>query len=360
MLGVYTPGTTFEMYGDDGAKLLKGGENLYLNCNIHYQAIGEPVKDKTKVAFWFRSDAPKQQLFRVPASGETIIAQGQQLLMDASGEKAEGTLVSIPPIPPGAKNFEVIGITAFREPVTIFQMQPHAHLRGKDFEYSVVYPDGREQTLLTVPKYDFHWQLAYELETPLQLPAGAKLIVTAHYDNSANNENLMHHHHDGEDGPQKEIHFREENQSWDEMFTPFIQYSIDDRNPSEEKRIKLTQENSRQNQSSEHPESAPMAKGLPITEVVGCLEQAGPERWILNRAGEPILSATQGTSSGELAEAGTRKLGIERDDLIGADVFNPSHEKGKKVAAKGVLIKHRGATRLNITSLQEIGGGGCS
>jgi mono/diheme cytochrome c family protein len=342
MLGVYTPGTTFEMYGDDSAKLLKSGEHLYLNCNIHYQAIGQPVKDETKIAFWFRPDAPKHQLFRVPASGETIIAQGQQLLSDAPGEKAEGTNVAIPPIPPNAENYELIGITAYTDPITIYQLQPHAHLRGEDFEYAVVYPDGRKETLLTVPKYDFHWQLAYELETPLKLPAGGKLIVTAHYDNSAKNENLMHHHHGGDDGPQKEIHFREENQSWDEMFTPFIQYTIDDQDLSK-------------------AASAPAATGgpLPIAEVVGCLEQAKSGAWIVNRASEPVTSKTQGTSAAALTEAAARQLGSQQDELIGVDVFNPSIQAGKKVAAKGVLIRDGDAIRLNVTSLQPVGQG-CS
>ncbi len=119
----------------------------------------------------------------MPASGETIIADGRQLLTDAPGEKAEGTSVAIPPIPPFAENYEVIGITAYTEPVTIYQLHPHAHLRGKDFKYVVVFPDGREETLLSVPKYDFHWQLAYELDTPLKVPTGSKLIVTAHHDN---------------------------------------------------------------------------------------------------------------------------------------------------------------------------------
>ncbi|MGO8795179.1 MAG: hypothetical protein ACLQLC_10180 [Candidatus Sulfotelmatobacter sp.] len=135
------------------------------------------------MAFWFQPKAPKHQLFRVPASGETIIADGRQLLTDAPGEKAEGTSVAIPPIPPFAENYEVIGITAYTEPVTIYQLHPHAHLRGKDFKYVVVFPDGREETLLSVPKYDFHWQLAYELDTPLKVPTGSKLIVTAHHDN---------------------------------------------------------------------------------------------------------------------------------------------------------------------------------
>jgi hypothetical protein len=344
MLGVYTPGTTLETYGDS-AKLLKGGENLYLNFNIHYQAIGQPVKDQTKVAFWFRPDPPKHQLFRVPASGETIIADGHQLLTDAPGEKAEGTTVAIPPIPPYAENYEVIGITAYTEPITIYQLQPHAHLRGKDFKYSVTYPDGREETLLTVPKYDFHWQLAYELETPLKLPAGGKLIVTAHYDNSLKNENLMHHHRrDPSDaghspGPESDVHFREENQSWDEMFTPFIQYTIDDQD------LTVTPPPKPQNI-------------LPIVEVVGCLNQdQGQTRsgaWVLTHAGEPVVSKTQGTSSAAVAEAAAKPLGSQQDELLGVDVFNPASQKEKKVAAKGVLIKDGALNRLNVTSLQTV------
>ena len=340
MLGVYTPGTTIEIYGDDSAKLLKGGENLYLNFNIHYQAIGQPEKDHTQVAFWFRPDPPKHQLFRVPASGETIIADGHQLLTDAPGEKAEGTNVAIPPIPPFAENYELIGITAYTEPITIYQLQPHAHLRGKDFKYAVVYPDGREETLLTVPKYDFHWQLAYELETPLHLPAGGKLIVTAHYDNSLKNENLMHHHqHDASDvghspGPESEVHFREENQSWDEMFTPFIQYTIDDHD--------LTK-------------AAP-PNILPIVEVVGCLNEApaASDAWVLTHASEPVMSKTQGTSSAELAAASATPLASQRYELLGVGVFNPASQEGKKVAAKGVLIKQGSLNRLNVTSLQTI------
>ena len=207
------------MYGDGSAKLLKGGKNLYLNFNIHYQTTGKPEKDRSMIGFWFQPEPPKHQLFRVPASGETIIADGKELLTDAPGKKAEGTRVAIPPIPPYAENYEVIGITAYTEPVTIYQFQPHAHLRGKDFTYAVVYPDGREETVLSVPKYDFNWQLAYELDTPLKLPAGSKLVVTAHYDNSLKNKYNP--------GPEKEVYFREENQSWDEMFTPFIQYTID-------------------------------------------------------------------------------------------------------------------------------------
>lgn len=338
MLGVYTPGTTFEMYGDGAAKLLKGGKNMYLNFNIHYQTIGKPEKDRSMIAFWFQPGPPKHQLFRVPASGDTIIADGKELLTDAPGKKAEGTRVAIPPIPPHAENYELVGVTAYTGAVTIYQFQPHAHLRAKDFKYAVVYPDGREETVLSVPKYDFHWQLAYELDTPLKLPAGSKLVVTAHYDNSLNNPYNP--------APEKEVYFREENQSWDEMFTPFIQYTIDNQDlttstPPHEHQKTIAGEREEQQEQ----------KVLEIAEVTGCLDQSPTGTWTLINAGDSIVSKTQDTSS-EALRAADKPLGDRRYPLLGVRVFSSSSHKGQKVAVKGVLIKDATENRINVTSLQ--------
>ncbi len=357
MLGVYTPGTTFEMYEDGSAKLLKGGENFYLNCNLHYQSRGRPEQDRTKIAFWFQPEPPKHQLFRVPASGESLIANGQQLLTDTLGEKAEGTGVVIPPIPPYTENYEIIGMTAYTEPVTIYQFQPHAHLRGKDFTYSVVYPDGREQSVLRVPKYDFHWQLAYDLETPLSLPAGSKLIITAHYDNSLKNESLRHQHgHQDSNpahnpGPDKEVYFRAQNQSWDEMFSPFIQYSIDRQDLTKPAQTGQPQPGM---SGIAQPQEEWKEGGLPIVEVVGCLEQSGSGMWILTNSSEPIVSKTQATSMAELKEEAAQPLGKQQYQLLGVSVFNPSGHKGEKMAVKGVLINSMNVIRINVTSQQTI------
>lgn len=356
MLGVYTPGTTFERYVDGSAKLLRGGKNLYLNFNIHYQTTGKPETDQTMLALWFQPGPPKRQLFRVPASGGTIIADGKQLLTDAPGEKAEGTGVAIPAIPPNAGNYEVIGITAYTEPVTVYQLQPHAHLRGKDFKYAVVYPDGREETLLSVPKYDFHWQLAYELDRPLKLPAGSKLIVTAHYDNSPKNEHLMHHQgHDAQDpmhhpGPEDEVQFRGMNQSWDEMFTPFIQYTIDSQDLTKPKTT--AQPENRQNDTKAGQEGEQNA--LEIAEVVGCLGQSPAKTWMLTNGSDPVLSKTQATSLAALKAAADRPLGSHPYQLLGVGVFDPSSHRGQKVAVKGVLIRDPKESRLNVTSLQMV------
>jgi mono/diheme cytochrome c family protein len=363
MLGVYTPGTTFEMYEDGSAKLLKGGKNLYLNFNIHYQTTGKIEKDRTRVAFWFQPEPPKHQLLRIPASGDSLIADGRQLLTDDPGEKAEGTTVAIPPIPPYAENYEVIGITAYTQPVTIYQLQPHAHLRGKDFSYAVVYPDGRERTLLSVPKYDFHWQLAYELDTPLKLPAGSKLVVTAHYDNSLKNDHLLDHQgrdrrtHDlGHNaGPEKEVHFREMNQSWDEMFTPFIQYAID----SEDLGKQMTSSSSHAGRiegSDTLPQGVSGERNiLIIGQAVGCLEEDPSGTWILTKASDPIESKVQAASLADVGAAAAKPLGNRRYRLLGVDIFNPSSQKGHEVSVKGALIKDARENRLNVTSLQTIG-----
>ena len=36
-----------------------------------------------------------------------------------------------------------------------------------------------------MPRYGFNWQTEFELIEPLRIPAGSRLIVEGHYDNSA-------------------------------------------------------------------------------------------------------------------------------------------------------------------------------
>ena len=230
-------------------------------------------------------------------------------------------------------------------------------MRGKDFKYAVVYADGREETVLTVPRYDFHWQLAFDLDTPLNLPAGSKLVVTAHYDNSLKNDHLLHHgaHNAGDTaqnfGPEKEVYFRDQNQSWDEMFSPFIQFSVDSQNPATVAQLR----DSQSEQTNASQQEKPQGEGtLDIVEVVGCLEQSSSKTWILTNANDPRVSETQATSAVELKAAAARPLGNQQNQLVGVSVFGPSSRKGQKVAVKGVLIKEANERRLNVTSLQTV------
>src|ERR1051326_1707344 len=91
-------------------------------------------------------------------------------------------------------------------------MMPHMHLRGKDFMFKAVYPTGESDTLLSVPKYDFNWQLGYIPEKPLVLPKGSRIECTAHHDNSANNPSNPN--------PNVGVHWGD--QSWEEMMMGFV------------------------------------------------------------------------------------------------------------------------------------------
>ena len=60
----------------------------------------------------------------------------------------------------------------------LVQMMPHMHLRGKDMTYTLTYPDGRKQVVLSVPKYDFNWQMVYQPAEPIFVPKGTRSAST--------------------------------------------------------------------------------------------------------------------------------------------------------------------------------------
>ena len=82
------------------------------------------------------------------------------------------------------------------------------HVRGKDMTFLFEYPHGRKKTLLSVPRYDFNWQLSYL--TSMKIPKGTKMTVTAHYDNSINNKYNP--------DPNRTVYRGD--QSWKEMMAP--------------------------------------------------------------------------------------------------------------------------------------------
>ena len=93
---------------------------------------------------------------------------------------------------------------------------PHMHLRGKAMEYRAIYPTGETEVLLSVPKYDFNWQMTYQLAEPRLLPKGTIVEVTAWYDNSPNNP--------ANPDPKADVYWGD--QSWEEMLAGFVDFVI--------------------------------------------------------------------------------------------------------------------------------------
>lgn len=186
ILMIYTPGMIPEIWRPGLAKKIPAGSDLVLQ--IHYTADGKDSEDWSKVGLVFAKEKPAERAMTFGSYNLTF------------------------KIPPGDANYKVDGMkNTFPNGVEILSFFPHMHVRGKSFEYRAVYPDGRAETLLRVPKYDFFWQLDYKLAQPLKLPPGARIECTAWYDNSPNNP--------ANPDPKSLVSWGE--QSWEEMMIGF-------------------------------------------------------------------------------------------------------------------------------------------
>jgi hypothetical protein len=194
-IGGTTPNKPGLVFDPGVARLLPRNHDLVLQ--MHYTANGTEMTDRTRVALIFAKEPPKKQ-----AGGSMILNLGFA-------------------IPPGADNHEVRASQTMRRDTVLTSMTPHMHMRGRDMTYIAHYPDGRSETLLSVPNYDFNWQHTYVLAEPKVLPAGTKLEVIAHFDNSPNNRF----------NPDPGQTVRWGDQTWEEMMIGFIG-TVQDRAPA--------------------------------------------------------------------------------------------------------------------------------
>lgn len=187
MLVGYAPGSPPNLLTDGRAMRVRAGTKLLFE--LHYTPNGTAQSDLSRVGLVFaeRDDVKELVVGRAPLNHKFAI-------------------------PPHAENHPVVAEYTAKRDELLLRMNPHMHLRGKSFRFEAVYPDGRQEILLDVPRYDFNWQLSYELSEPKYLPTGTKIICTAHYDNSE--ANLAN------PDPTKEIRWGE--QSWDEMMIGFF------------------------------------------------------------------------------------------------------------------------------------------
>jgi hypothetical protein len=189
-LAGYAPGTLPDIMKPGEAKLVPAGSDIILQ--MHYTANGTAGEDISKVGLVFATTPPKERVLTLAATTANFA------------------------IPPGDPNYQVETKLTLQDDATLIDLLPHMHFRGKDFVYKVTYPNGETETLLSVPHYDFNWQLTYELAQPKLLPKGTVIDCIAHYDNSPNNR--------FNPDPTKEVHYGE--QTWEEMMFGFFDVAV--------------------------------------------------------------------------------------------------------------------------------------
>ncbi len=190
MIGVYVPGGIAYRTPKDHARLIPAGSELVFQ--MHYTATGAAATDRSMIGIRFADKPPKGRVINTFISNRNLT------------------------IPPGAPNHRVDASITIQQDVELLNFFPHMHLRGKAAQYEAIFPSGERQVLLSVPRYDFNWQLTYDLAQPITLPKGTQLVATSWYDNSPNNP----HNPD----PDDTVHWGD--QTWEEMLAAFMDFAI--------------------------------------------------------------------------------------------------------------------------------------
>jgi hypothetical protein len=173
------------------AKMVKAGSDFVFQ--MHYTATGKAGTDRSRIGVIFAKEPPMERVFTANATNSKFV------------------------IPAGDPAYRVDSSITLQAPARLVDLMPHMHYRGKDFEYRLVYPTGETQIVLSVPKYDFNWQLFYYFSDPIVLPKGTKIECTAHFDNSPNNRYNP--------DPKKEVRWGD--QTWEEMMIGWFDVAVD-------------------------------------------------------------------------------------------------------------------------------------
>lgn len=208
----YIPGAGYDDYRPwNAGKFVPAGSDIVVS--IHYTTNGKGVVDRTKIGFTVAKTPPAKQFVVQGAGEDTPVIAPTPASSRALFASAYNPTFAVPPndanylAPP-------MDIT-FLKDVEIVRLRPHAHVRGKSTEYKLTYPDGREEVVLSVPHYDFNWQLSYG--TSLKIPKGTRMRFEFRYDNSVNNKN----------NPDPNRWVYQGYQSWEEMMAPNLGFLVE-------------------------------------------------------------------------------------------------------------------------------------
>jgi mono/diheme cytochrome c family protein len=186
----YVPGNGARTYPSGFARKLPAGAKI--SFQIHYTPSGTARTERLRMGLVFAKETPQYEV-------KTLALADRSLN-----------------IPPGVRSHEesMSRKVPFDIPVTSFMA--HMHVRGQAFRYELISADGTSETLLDIPRYDFNWQLRYELKVPRLILAGSTMKVTALFDNSTQNK--------ANPDPTKTVKWG--SQTYDEMMIGYVEYFV--------------------------------------------------------------------------------------------------------------------------------------
>ncbi|HKC54863.1 MAG TPA: hypothetical protein VKC35_02020 [Vicinamibacterales bacterium] len=163
-------GKGYDRFRDGTGKLILPGEKISWDQHLH--AVGEQITSGSEIGIWLypKGQEPQKRSYLI---GFTGLRKSQ--------------FVDIPPNSIASTD----GFTVLKENTLITNFQPHFHLRGKAMQVEAILPDGKNQIISYVGKFNFNWMTNYiytDDAAPV-FPKGTVIHVSAWYDNTRANPN---------------------------------------------------------------------------------------------------------------------------------------------------------------------------
>lgn len=200
-LGGWAPGADNQLLPEGAGRLVKAGSDLILQ--MHYHPDGREHQDQSSLAIYFQKKPVDRIIGSIPLTTRDI------------------------DIPAGEANYTRQVSLTLPTDLTLSGATPHMHLVGRDMKVTATQPDGTVTPIIWIDDWDFKWQGQYRFVKPITLPAGTRLDLVAHYDNSTANANNPN------DPPAR---VKRGEQTTDEMCFCFLEYEAS--SPSELLRIR--------------------------------------------------------------------------------------------------------------------------
>jgi hypothetical protein len=162
----WVPGNDKIFFPPGSGKLLHKSTDLILN--MHYSPSSTTQEDQSTINFYFTES-------KVDRIVQTLTLREVDIVNQPFYIFAETT-------PTFFINYRV------PNDMSIISVLPHMHFIGKNFKAIAETPSGEIIPLIRINEWDFNWQMTYQYEKLLKIPAGSYIKVEAQYDNTSNNQ----------------------------------------------------------------------------------------------------------------------------------------------------------------------------
>ena len=150
------------------AQRLEAGGDLLVE--FHYPAGTLGQTDQTTINLHYSDDPTPREVWYNPILNHAPGILDQNFLFVMANQTATFT--------------ETYNVPA---EITLIGTFPHMHLIGRSISSWAELPNGTTEPLISVPSWDFNWQLSYNYPQLIHIPQNTSLRAEAYYDNTSAN-----------------------------------------------------------------------------------------------------------------------------------------------------------------------------